>query len=141
MPEIKPISLECFDEFLSILAEDNEAPLTDTEKSQLQDDFTKGRYLGWLLYSSGELAGLAVAIRSYSVVHVRSVLCLDELFIRAPFRGKGFGKMLFEHVAAYAKEAGYMRLEWRTKKDNAVAQGLYAQYKTDTDWVWYGMDL
>ncbi len=84
---------------------------------------------------------MAIVMSSYSVAHVRSVLYLDELFIREPFRGKGFGKSLFEYVVAYAKEEKYMRLEWRTKKDNVVAQSLYAHYTTDTNWIWYGMAL
>lgn len=141
MTEIKPLTQELLEDFFVVLAESNEEPLTEAEKTQLRNDFAASRYTGWLLYSAGELAGMAIVMNSYSVAHARTVLYLDELFIRTGFRGKGFGKMLFEHVATSAKETGDMRLEWRTKKDNAVAQSLYAHYTTDTDWIWYGMKL
>ena len=141
MPEIKPLSPDLFEDFFAILAESNEEPLTEMEKAQLRIDFGAVRYTGWLLYSKGALAGMAIVIPSYSVAHVRPVLVLDELFVRPPFRGKGLGKMLFEHATDEARKGNYMRLEWRTRKENAVAQALYAQYQADTNWIWYGMNL
>jgi GNAT superfamily N-acetyltransferase len=139
--QIKLLAEEEFADFAAILEELNDELLAPEAVERLKEDFKRGRFAGLMLRDEDKLAGVAVVVDSYSTVHARKVLNLDELYIRKDFRGKGLGKTLFDHVIEYARKAEYMRLEWRTGKDNVEAQSLYSQYETDTDWNWYGMEL
>ncbi len=141
MTEIKLLTEQEFDKFIVLLKEINEEPLEPKMTERLKEDFALGRYIGFLLYEKYQLAGLAVGVEAYSAVHARRILNLDELYIRESFRRKGLGKILFDHVTEYAKSSGYLRLEWRTEKNNVAAKSLYSQYKTDTDWTYYVMKL
>jgi GNAT superfamily N-acetyltransferase len=141
MINIQKLAENTFDDFVVVLSEINEKILDSATTWRLKEDFAKEQYLGFLLYEDTSLAGLAVAVSAYSAVHARKILQLDELYVRPAFRRKGLGKMLFDHVVGYARKEGYMRLEWRTAKENAEARGLYSQYETETDWVYYLMKL
>jgi GNAT superfamily N-acetyltransferase len=139
--EVRLLAEQEFEDFTAILDELNDEPLEPEAVQRLREDFIKGRFAGLMLHEEDKLAGVAVMIDGYSAVHARKVLNLDELYIRKEFRSKGLGKALFDHVVEYARKEKYMRLEWRTEKDNEAAQNLYSQYETDTDWKWYGMEL
>jgi GNAT superfamily N-acetyltransferase len=139
--EVRLLAEQEFEDFTAILDELNEEPLEPEAKQRLKEDFTRGRFAGLMLRDQDKLAGIAIVVDGYSAVHARKVLNLDELYIRKEFRSKGLGKALFDHVVEYARKEKYMRLEWRTGKDNEAAQSLYSQYETDTDWKWYGMEL
>jgi GNAT superfamily N-acetyltransferase len=139
--ETKPLTIEGFDDFTAMLEEVNEDPLEPETKERLKQDFAEGRFKGFQVFEKDGVAGIAVVVDTYSAVHARKVLQLDELYIREAFRGKGLGKELFDTVVEYAKKDGYMRLEWRTEKDNITAQALYSQYETDTNSVYYLMEL
>ena len=139
--DIKLLSEDGFDDLTAILMEINEEPLNPEAIERLKEDFSHGRFKGIQIYEQANLAGLAIVVDSYSAVHARKVLQLDELYIRESFRKQGLGKALFNDVVEYAKKEGYMRLEWRTEKDNITAQALYSQYETDTNSIYYLMNL
>jgi len=141
MTEVKALTEDTFDTFATVIGEINEQPLGPPAIEQLRIDFYKGRYRGFLLYEALTLAGSAIVVDSYSAVHARKVLYLDEIYIREFFRKRGLGKVLLDHVIEYAKAEGYMRLEWLVEKNNLAAEAFYAQHKTDTDKNWYGMQL
>ena len=141
MTDIKLLTKHQLNEFTSLLEEINEGPLGIEVVRRLGEDFALGRYIGFLLYNEGALAGMAATLETYSVVHARKILNLDELYVRSQSRGKGLGKRLFDRVVEYARASGYMRLEWRAEKNNTAAGHLYAQYETDTNWTYYVMKL
>mgnify|MGYP001557973381 FL=1 len=141
MTEIKQLTENKLDDFLILLEEINEKPFEAGTKSRSKEDFARGRYTGFLLYEEEMLAGIAIVIDTYSAVHAKKVLNLDELYVQEQFRKKGFGKKLFDHVIEYAKKEGYMRIEWRAEKNNIATQKLYAQYGAATDWIFYALNL
>ena len=47
---------------------------------------------------------------------------LEDLWVDPPWIGRGVGRMLFEHVAAEARQRGARRLEWEAEPN---AQGFY----------------
>jgi len=138
---IAKLTLQTTNELFQILEELNEEPLPTATQTKLTDDFNNDRFKAFFLYEKNVLAGCAVVVDTYSIAKASKVLYLNELYIRMPFRGKGYGKVLFEYIAQYAKNNGYIRLEWRTAKDNTVAQNLYQKYPTNTDWVFYALKL
>jgi GNAT superfamily N-acetyltransferase len=141
MIEIKPLTEITFSEFAVMLEEINEEPLASETLERLKAGFDQGLYGGFLLYEDTGLAGMAAIVDSYSVVHARKILQLDELYVRKDFRRKGLGKTLFDYVIEHARKEGYLRLEWRTAKDNIESQGLYSQYETETGWIYYLLNL
>ena len=57
---------------------------------------------------------------------------LQDLFVDADFRGRGYARALIEGVAAVARERGWSRLYWTTQETNTTARYLYdkvAQYR------------
>lgn len=141
MINLKTLTGDEFNEFVAVLEEINEEGLGPEAITRLKEDLSGGLYNGFLLYEENDLAGLAVTVNTYSAVHARKILYLDELYVRKEYRRKGLGKILFDHVVEYARKEGYMRVEWRTAKDNAEAQSLYSHYETETDWVYYLLKL
>lgn len=139
--EMKPLTAERFDDFAAVLEEINEEPLVAGVMERLKEDFTEGHFKAFQIDENGGIAGVAVVVDTYSTVHARKILQLDELYIREAFRSQGLGKVLFDSVVEYAKKEGYMRLEWRTGEKNIIAQALYSQYETDSNSTYYLMEL
>lgn len=56
--------------------------------------------------------GFALYFYNYSTWEGKCGLYIEDLFIQEPFRGKGYGKALIEHICSIAKEEGCARVEW-----------------------------
>ncbi len=67
----------------------------------------------------------------------KSVCYLEDLFVDAPFRGQGAGRLVIDTLTDKAKAAGCFRVYWMTHKDNATARILYDKLSVATDWVRY----
>ena len=73
----------------------------------------------------GEAAGFALFFHNFSTFLGRRGLYLEDLFVRAAFRGKGVGRALLAHLARTALERGCGRLEWWVLDWNEPAIGFY----------------
>jgi len=62
---------------------------------------------------------------------------LEDLFVAPESRGSGTGRALIEHVVAWARDAGHVKVYWLTKADNRAARTLYDRVATDTGFVHY----
>ncbi len=69
--------------------------------------------------------GFALYFYNYSTWEGRSGLYIEDLFIQRPFRGKGYGKALIEHVASLAIEQGCARVEWVCLDWNKMSIDFY----------------
>lgn len=56
--------------------------------------------------------GFALWFHNFSTFLGRGGIWLEDLFVEPEYRGKGIGKQLLAHLAAYAVEHGCGRLEW-----------------------------
>ncbi|MDT4762720.1 GNAT family N-acetyltransferase [Sphaerochaeta sp. PS] len=56
--------------------------------------------------------GFALYFYNYSTWQGRCGLYIEDLYIQRPFRGKGYGKALIEHVCSLAVRQGCARVEW-----------------------------
>lgn len=89
--------------------------------------------------SGTELAGMAVWFLNYSTWMGSQGIYLEDLIVRAKYRGHGFGTRLLGRLAQECVERDYPRLQWSVRRDNAAAVGFYDSLgaKAAGDWVGY----
>jgi ribosomal protein S18 acetylase RimI-like enzyme len=90
---------------------------------QLLGDARLGRV--YLISAGGEAAGYLVLTFGFSLEFKGRDAFVDELFLRAEFRGRGFGKraLAFAEEACRAEGIGALHLE--VERANTSAQELY----------------
>ena len=54
-----------------------------------------------------------------------STLYIDDLCVDAAMRGKGYGKVLYDHAVTYARDNGYYNLTLNVWACNPSAMGFY----------------
>ena len=79
----------------------------------------------FVLRVDGEAAGMANALITVSTAEGRPVLLLEDVIVKAAFRGRGLGRRLVEHVLAWAADAGMARATLLADRDNAPALAFY----------------
>lgn len=79
----------------------------------------------WLIQAENDDVGYVVVTFSYSMEFGGRNAFLDDLFIRAAFRGAGLGTAALEEVRAYCADRDVRALHLETGRDNAAAQALY----------------
>jgi GNAT superfamily N-acetyltransferase len=73
----------------------------------------------------GAAAGMALFFHNFSTFIARPGIFLEDLYVRAEFRGNGIGKALLTHIAELAVARGCGRMEWQVLDWNAPAIGFY----------------
>ncbi len=77
---------------------------------------------------NGELAGYCFCIRQVQTADSMqkiTTLYIDDLCVDAGLRGKGIGKMLYDHAVAYARKKGYYNLTLNVWSCNPSAVRFY----------------
>lgn len=72
-----------------------------------------------------EIIGYALYFKNFSTFKGKPGIYLEDLFVKPEFRGKGFGKALFESIIKTAKEKNYGRVEWSVLNWNQPAIDFY----------------
>jgi GNAT superfamily N-acetyltransferase len=67
----------------------------------------------------------AVYFYNFSTFVGRNGLYLEDLFVKPEYRGKGFGKILLQHLAKLAIEKNCGRMEWTVLDWNTPAIDFY----------------
>lgn len=95
-----------------------------------------------LIFEGGEPAGLATWYWTYATFRARRGLYVEDLYVRPPFRGRGYGKALFAHMAKTAVAEGAQRLEWLVLDWNAPSIAFYDGIggKRLEGWVGYRLE-
>lgn len=88
-----------------------------------------------------QVVGYAVALEILFTFDLCPTALLKELYVAAPRRGAGLGRMLLQAVARWALERGAGRLKWDVLAGNAPAEAFYQQQggRPDSKWVAYHM--
>ncbi len=66
----------------------------------------------------GVAVGLAIFCEVYASWDGRSIMLLEDLYLRDDARGSGLGRALLARVAAAARERGCRRVEWVVESGN-----------------------
>jgi len=108
-----------------------------TEADLLRDGFGPSPRFGALVAEDeNRVVGLALYFYNWSTWRGRAGIHLEDLFVRAPFRGRGIGKALLTAVAAIAVENQCGRLQWDVLEWNKPAIDFYQSLgaKLLSDW-------
>ena len=79
----------------------------------------------FVLRDGDRVAGMANALVTVSTAEGGRVLLLEDVIVGAPYRGGGAGRLLVEHVLAWAREQGMARVTLLADRDNAPALAFY----------------
>ena len=78
-----------------------------------------------IAYADGTPAGFALFFPNYSTFLGKPGLYLEDLFVRAEWRGHGIGRALLRQLATIAVQRGCGRFEWSVLDWNEPAIGFY----------------
>lgn len=79
----------------------------------------------WLARIDGMPVGYASATVDFSTLDRGFYLHMDCLYVRAPWRGQGFGRRLWDHVHAHALALACRAIQWQTPAWNEDAARFY----------------
>src|SRR5262249_19039989 len=66
----------------------------------------------------GETVGFAVFYPTYSTFLARPGIYLEDIYVKADFRGKGIGLALMRRLARLAVERGCAKINWQVLRWN-----------------------
>jgi ribosomal protein S18 acetylase RimI-like enzyme len=80
---------------------------------------------------------------TFCSVAAAPILVLYDLFVTSAARRTGAGKALLLAAHAYAQQAGVVRMDLSTAKNNLAAQALYESlgWKKDTQFFTYSLSV
>ena len=81
----------------------------------------------FVLRVNGEVEGMANALFTVSTAAGGRVVLLEDVIVRAAFRGRGHGRCLVERVMDWAQSEGATRVTLLTDADNAAALAFYGR--------------
>lgn len=90
----------------------------------------------------GREVGFALYFYNFSTFVGRAGLYLEDIFVWPEYRGKGYGKALFEKLASIAVEKGCGRFEWVCLDWNEPSIRFYRSMgaRPMSDWTIYRLD-
>lgn len=83
------------------------------------------RVFAHVVEREGTIRGIAIWFLTYSTWTGRHGVWLEDLFVDADQRGRGYGKALIASLAAVCVERDYSRLEWTVLDWNAPSIAFY----------------
>lgn len=113
-----------------------------TEEDLLRDGFgEQPRYHVMLAEDDGVDAGFALYFFTWSTWRGKSVLYLEDLFVKPELRGKGIGLMLMRALASEAVKLGCARMVWQVLDWNAPSIAFYEKLGARVHHEWLTVRL
>lgn len=90
----------------------------------------------------GKPVGFALYFFNFSTFVGKPGLYLEDLFVEPEYRGKGYGKKLFQELAAIARDRKCGRMEWSVLNWNSPAINFYKALGAGAmdEWTVYRLD-
>ncbi len=79
----------------------------------------------FVLRVDNQVAGMANALITISTAEGCPVLLLEDVIVRAKYRGQKLGRFLVEHVLDWARDNGMPRVTLLADKDNSPTLAFY----------------
>jgi GNAT superfamily N-acetyltransferase len=91
---------------------------------------------------AGAAQGFATLYWSWSTTAAARIGVMNDLFVKAPARGRGLAERLIGACAKECEQRGAVALEWQTAPDNVRAQALYDRVGgRREDWLCYSLEI
>ena len=101
-------------------------PVVVTETDLARDGFgERPKFRALIAEWDAQPAGYALFFDYYSTFHGRPGIFLEDVYVRANFRGNGIGKALFSRVAEIARQEDCFGLRWEVLDWNTSAIEFY----------------
>ena len=108
----------------------------NTTAQLVQDGFgTSPLYICFVAELQDQIIGMSFCYTRYSTWK-GPCLYLEDLIITEAYRGKGYGKLLFEYTLQYAKSHQFKRLQWQILDWNESAIDFYKGFNSQFDAEW-----
>lgn len=111
-----------------------------TEIDLLRDVFCEVPRANILIVEyDGQVIGLTVFFFNFASFIGCAGIYIEDIYVRAKFQSKGFGKQILAYMAKYALENNCGLLEWLVHNENKRARSFYERmgaYAED-DWTVY----
>ena len=83
--------------------------------------------------SDGRYIGYALFYPNFKSFRGELSIFLEDLYVTPDFRAKGLGFVMLREVAKYAKESGFVRMDWQALKWNTPAVKFYESIGAEYD--------
>jgi ribosomal protein S18 acetylase RimI-like enzyme len=93
----------------------------------------------FIAYDEGNAVGFVQLYPTFSSVSMKRSWVLNDLYVNASARKKGFGEKLIQKAIEFAEETGAKGLSLETGQDNVTAQRLYEKigFKKEDNYFYY----
>lgn len=109
-----------------------------TPEDLLRDGFGENQHFHALVAEwNDQPVGYAVYFFTYSTWVGRAYLFVEDVFVRAAFRGKGIGRSLLQRMAAIAHEHRCHGMRWEVLHWNTAAIDFYRSFGADLQKEWF----
>lgn len=99
--------------------------LIATEATLLRDGFgERPRFHAVIAEVEGEVAGYVTYTEPYAAWRGTTRVAIDDVFVRAQFRGRGVGTAMMMRLRDIGRERGAM-IKWEMEADNHQAKAFY----------------
>ena len=93
----------------------------------------------FIAYEEGKAVGFVQLYPTFSSVSMKRSWILNDLYVNASARKKGFGEKLLQKAIEFAEETGAKGLFLETGQENETAQRLYEKigFKKESNYFYY----
>lgn len=108
-------------------------------KSFLKERLVNDESVVFIAYDETNPVGFVQLYPTFSSVSMKRSWVLNDLYVNASTRKKGFGEKLIKKAIEFAEETGAKGLSLETGHDNVTAQSLYEKigFKKESNYFYY----
>jgi GNAT superfamily N-acetyltransferase len=105
-----------------------------TEANLQEAIFSKKSFVRALVALAGNrYVGYALYFPVFKSFRGERSIFLEDLYVTPEFRGNGLGFVMLKEVAKYAREEGFVRMDWQALKWNTPAIDFYKNLGAESD--------
>jgi diamine N-acetyltransferase len=121
---------------------DEAEPSVDLLREHLSEEALTGCEALIAETEGGTAVGFALFFHNYSTFLTNAGLYVEDLFVKATYRGEGLGFALFRRLAEIAEERGCRRMDWAVLDWNEEAIDFYEEVGAEPldDWTTMRLD-